>query len=58
LHIFNYVFFSLQSVLLGGVLSGAHAVFEIDDLSDISVNDVVMKLIASGGAHAASTFDL
>jgi hypothetical protein len=47
-----------KSVLLGGVMSGAHVVFEVDDLADISPNDVVLKLIASGGAHAASSFDL
>lgn len=58
---FFLLFFSLffsKSILLGGVMSGAHAVFEIDDLADISANEVVLKLISSGGAHAATTFDL
>jgi len=52
------LFCALQSALLGGIFSGAHVVFEVDDMGDLCAEDVAKKLIASGGAHAASSFTL
>ena len=43
---------------MGGVFAGAHVVFEAAALDDLSVRDVAAKLVASGGAHAASAFEL
>ena len=40
------------------LIRGAHVEFEVQDLQDLTAAEIVQKLLASGGAHAASTFVL
>ena len=47
-----------KAPLLSSVFSGAHVVFEVGDVAELAASDIAAKLIASGGAHAASSFRL
>ena len=40
------------------LMRGVHVEFEIQDLEDLTAEEIVRKLLASGGAHAASAFVL
>ena len=45
-----------KGALSTSVLRGAHVTFEIESPADLSADLLVKKLIASGGAHAATSF--
>ena len=48
-----------RSIIMGSsslLMRGAHVEFEIQDLKDLTAFEITKKLIASGGAHAASAF--